>query len=85
MAVCWVYALSSLRQPYIYVGLSDDLEERIQRHQQGREQTTKPYRPFILLHSEIHPDRTSDRVREKFLKSGQGKEFLKRLRDGNSE
>jgi putative endonuclease len=65
--------------------LSGDLEDRIQRHQQGRERTTKPYRPFILLHSEVHPDRPSARIREKYLKSGQGKEFLKRLRDGASE
>ena len=85
MADHWVYALSSLRHAYIYVGLSEDLEDRIQRHQQGREQTTKPYRPFTLLHSEIHPDRPSARVREKYLKSGQGKEFLKRLRDGGSK
>ncbi|NWF87891.1 MAG: hypothetical protein HXY50_00350, partial [Ignavibacteriaceae bacterium] len=39
--------------------------------------TTKPYAPFELVHSEIFPTRTEARDREKYLKSGVGKEFLK--------
>jgi len=81
MEACWVYALASLSRSYIYVGITEDLDERFGRHQQGRERTTKPYRPFFLLYSEMAPDRKAAREREKFLKSGQGKEYLKGLRD----
>ena len=78
---CWTYAISSQERPYIYVGLTDDVTARVARHNDGREKTTKPFRPFVLLLSEVHIDRPTARLREKYLKSGQGKELLKRLRD----
>ena len=84
MATCWTYAIASLVRPYIYAGLCEDVSKRFARHQAGRERTTKPYRPFMLLLTEEHPDRPAARTREKFLKTGQGKEFLKALRDAHA-
>ncbi|MFN6943755.1 MAG: GIY-YIG nuclease family protein [Cytophagaceae bacterium] len=75
----FVYALKSLSRNYIYVGQTTDLEARVNRHNKGYEKTTKPYRPFILIYIEEHGDRISARKREKFFKSGIGKEFLKKL------
>ena len=75
----YVYAIKSLNRKYIYVGLTKDVSLRIQRHNKGYERTTKPYRPFVLFHLERLPYRLSARKREKYLKSGVGKEFLKRL------
>jgi len=74
-----VYALKSLRRNYIYVGMTQNLDERIRRHNNGYERTTKPYRPFVLIHSEKLNSRIKARAREKYLKSGAGKEFLKNL------
>jgi len=79
----WVYAISSLNRNYIYVGLTsglESLESRIARHNKGYEKTTKPYRPFVLLFSEQVNTRTDAREREKYWKSGIGKEKLRRLR-----
>ena len=76
----WVYAISSLKRNYIYLGLTSDLESRIARHNKGYEKTTKPYRPFVLLFSEQVNTRTDAREREKYWKSGIGKEKLRRLR-----
>ncbi len=81
MAICWTNAIASLSRSYIYAGLTEDVLARFERHQAGRERTTKPYRPFKLLLTEEHPDRPTARAREKFLKSGQGKEFLRSLID----
>jgi len=75
----FVYALKSVSRNYIYVGLTSDLQARIDRHNKGYERTTKPYIPFKLIFSEEFPDRFSARNREKFLKSGKGKDFLKRF------
>jgi putative endonuclease len=75
-----VYAISSIESNYIYVGLTQDLEARLKRHNNGYEKTTKPYRPFSLLFTEECPDRTSARKREKYWKSGTGKEQLRKLR-----
>jgi putative endonuclease len=78
--VCAVYALASLTKEYIYVGLSLDVERRIDEHQRGKEPTTRAYRPFEVLLIEVLADRMEARKREKFLKSGVGKEFLKEIR-----
>ena len=75
-----VYAIKSRLRNYIYVGLTSNLEERIRRHNDVRERTTKAYRPFELIYSEKHPTREEARKREKYFKSGVGKEFLKKIR-----
>lgn len=75
----WVYALKSVRHKYIYVGMTNCLERRIAEHQNGQNKTTQPYRPFILIYKEELSNRVEARKREKYLKSGIGKEFLKKL------
>tara|TARA_R110000787_G_scaffold13816_1_gene42959 strand:- start:338 stop:604 length:267 start_codon:yes stop_codon:yes gene_type:complete len=77
----WVYAISSLKRNYIYVGLTSDLPSRIDRHNKGYEKTTKPYLPYVLLFSEQVETRLEARKREKYWKSGIGKEKLRKLRD----
>lgn len=74
-----VYAIKSLNREYIYVGLSGDLDRRLAEHNGGKNKTTKPYRPFRLIYSEEFDTRLKARIREKFLKSGSGKEFLKNI------
>ena len=77
----WVYALSSLNRNYIYVGMTQDIEQRISRHNKGLERTTKPYAPFVLLYKEVHPNRIEARRREKYWKSGVGKEQLREIKN----
>jgi len=74
-----VYALKSKIKKYIYVGMTQNFDQRIGRHNNGYEKTTKPYKPFKLIHREVYPSRIEARKREKYLKSGVGKEFLKSL------
>ena len=76
-----VYTISSLKDNYIYVGLTSDIEARFERHDKGREKTTRSYRPFELIFSEICETRPEARVREKYWKSGIGKEQLRKLRN----
>ena len=77
----YVYALKSLERNYIYVGLTNDVERRLDEHNQGYNKTTKPYKPFRLFHTEQFPSRTLARAREKDLKSSKGKRFLYKLLD----
>jgi putative endonuclease len=76
----FVYVLRSETRPYTYAGLTDDLERRVGQHQAGYVRSTKPYRPFVLIHTEQFATRAEARVREKFFKTGNGREFLKALR-----
>ena len=72
-----VYVVKSKIRKYIYVGLTNDLERRLEQHQNGWNKTTKPYRPFELIHAENFTIRPEARNREKYLKSGAGKEWIK--------
>ncbi|MEW5894477.1 MAG: GIY-YIG nuclease family protein [Candidatus Omnitrophota bacterium] len=73
-----VYAIKSLRCNYIYVGLTNDLTRRLNQHIKGKSATTKAYRPFVLIFTEEFEIRQDARDKEKYLKSGSGKELLKR-------
>jgi len=76
----YVYAIRSIQRNYIYVGLSNDFNRRVHEHNAGYERTTKPYRPFEIILIEEFPTRVLARKREKYLKSGVGKEFLRSLK-----
>jgi len=75
----YIYAISSQSRNYIYVGITNDIDRRIEEHNNGLNRTTKPYRPFKLILVEKFETRIEARVREKFLKSGDGKELLKKI------
>ena len=75
----YVYVLVSESRNYIYVGITDNLDRRINYHNSGYNKTTRAYRPFRILFTETYPSRIEARTREKYLKSGVGKEFLKAL------
>ena len=77
--MCYVYAINSLKRNYIYVGMTGDPERRIGQHQDGKERTTAPYRPFQVLVIEEFTTRIEARKREKYLKSGIGKEWIKKM------
>ena len=74
-----VYAIRSSSRNYVYVGMTNDLERRLKEHNNGENRSTKAYKPFTLIYSEEFPDRVSARIKERYLKSGVGKEFLKTL------
>lgn len=62
----------------IYVGSTADLDNRLNLHNLGKVKSTKAYRPWELLECR-ECDSRSDAVRlEKFLKTGQQKEILKK-------
>ncbi len=75
-----IYAISSIDKNYIYVGLTSDLKKRVSQHNKGYERTTRPYAPFIIIYTEKCRDRISARKREKYWKSGIGKEKLRLIR-----
>ena len=75
----YVYALKSVGRNYIYFGLTNDLERRVSEHNKGYNKTTKPYLPFTLIHSEACSTRVEARKREKYLKAGSGKKYLRTL------
>ena len=74
----YVYAIKSLARNYIYVGITNNIERRLAEHNNGKNRSTKAYKPFVLIYTEQFLTRMEARIREKYLKSGAGKEFLKK-------
>jgi len=72
-----IYAIKSSVDNRIYVGFTENLEKRLKEHNQGRTKSTKGFRPWFLIYNENVETRIEARKREKYLKSGCGKEFLK--------
>lgn len=75
----FVYAIKSLKDGRIYVGLSSNLQRRVIEHNSGYVFSTKGYVPWKLIDKEAVGNRKEDRVREKYFKSGFGKELLKSI------
>lgn len=78
-----VYAIVSDVDNRIYVGLTKNLLRRVGEHNSGFVKSTKAYKPWTVFYTEDADTRIEARQREKYLKSGFGKEFLKMIRDEN--
>ena len=72
-----IYAIRSGVDGRIYVGFTENLVKRIREHNSGRTKSTKGFIPWFLVYDEEVETRKEAREREKYLKSGCGKEFLK--------
>lgn len=73
----YAYALISLKDSNLYIGISENPEKRLKEHNSGMSKSTKGRRPFKLIYKESLENRIEARKREKYLKSGFGREFLK--------
>jgi putative endonuclease len=74
-----VYIIRSDLDGTYYVGSTQNLEERLERHNQGRSQYTKAKRPWRLVYSEEHPDRSSAVKRENEIKWRKSRKFVDKL------
>ena len=63
-------------------GSTRNLEKRLQAHNTGKVRTTKNRRPFQLIYVEELDDYSEARKRERYLKSGTGREWLKTQLEG---
>jgi len=74
----YIYAIRSLKDGRIYVGLSQNVTRRVQGHNSGEVFSTKGYRPWKLIFTEAcGTNRAIARKKEKYYKAGSGKEKIK--------
>jgi putative endonuclease len=78
----FTYVMRSGKDLGFYVGLTSNLERRLKEHNAGYNRSTRSRRPFEIVYVEHCDSRLEARKREKFLKSGVGREFLKRVVSG---
>jgi putative endonuclease len=73
----YVYILRSLINQRQYTGSTNDLERRFKEHNSGQTKYTRSTRPFELIYTETYNTKLEASRRERFLKTGKGREFLK--------
>ena len=73
----YVYLIRSKKDSKWYIGYTNDLKRRFSEHSKGLNFATKHRVPFELIYYEESLDKADARAREKYLKSGMGKRFLK--------
>lgn len=74
-----VYILTSKKYPdRYYIGITQNLENRIKEHNNGDSLYTKRYMPWELETYIVFKNKARAEEFEKYLKSGSGFSFLKR-------
>ena len=73
----YVYILKCSDNTY-YVGYTQNLEERIIRHEKGENTYTKFRKPFSLVFYAAFSDKYKALEFEKYLKSGSGRGFARK-------
>jgi putative endonuclease len=79
----YVYVLESTQFNKRYIGLSSTPNKRLAEHNQGKTKSTKAFRPWQLVYQEVFQDRSTARQREKYFKSGTGREYLNKILNDN--
>ncbi|MFA7253962.1 MAG: GIY-YIG nuclease family protein [Patescibacteria group bacterium] len=74
----YTYVLKSMNDDELYIGWSDNLKERIDKHNAGKVESTKNRVPFKLVYYEACCSREKAIEREKSLKTGFGRQYLKK-------
>jgi putative endonuclease len=80
---CITYILFSPSSGRYYIGSTDNLEKRLERHNKGATRSTKPYRPWEIAHVDIFDTKTEARKREKQIKAYKHGEAFKKLLRSN--
>lgn len=65
----FVYFLKSRKDGTFHIGQTNNIENRIGRHNKGLIKSTKNHVPFHLIYIENHNTRREAMLREKYLKS----------------
>ncbi|OIO00062.1 excinuclease ABC subunit C [Candidatus Desantisbacteria bacterium CG_4_10_14_0_8_um_filter_48_22] len=73
----YVYILKSEKDGKHYIGMTSNLELRLAEHNNGSVKSTQNRTPLKIIHYESYPDKKDATKRERFLKTGKGREFIK--------
>lgn len=73
----YAYVLRSTKDKQFYTGSTIDLRKRFKEHNSGKNSSTKGRGPFEIIYYEACINEQDARAREKYLKSGMGKRYLR--------
>ena len=81
MSKFYVYILLAENYNRNYVGKTNEPRRRLLEHNQGKNISTKAYKPWKIIYTETFSSENDARERERYLKSGVGRELKKSIID----
>jgi putative endonuclease len=73
----YTYVIRSRKNGRLYTGSTNDLRKRLKQHNEGKSTWTKNKGLWNLIYYEACLNEEDARSREKYLKTGMGKRYLK--------
>jgi len=74
----YVYILQSQKDKSLYIGYTSNLRKRFKEHNNGKNQATRPFRPYKLIYYEAFLNKQDAKKREEYFKSGWGWRSIKK-------
>lgn len=74
----WTVYILRCSDDKVYVGCTSDLAQRISKHESGMVEYTKSRLPVKVILVISFPERYKAYIFERYLKSGSGREFMRR-------
>ncbi len=73
----YVYILMSQKDGLLYIGYTNNLRARFDKHNAGKVQATAYRRPLKIIYYEAYLDEWDARERERYFKTGWGRNYIK--------
>ncbi|MEK7575688.1 MAG: GIY-YIG nuclease family protein [Patescibacteria group bacterium] len=73
----YIYIIKSRKNGKLYTGLTNDLRKRFNQHNENKSTWTKKKGPWDLIYYEACLNEEDAGSREKYLKTGMGKRYVK--------
>ncbi len=75
----FVYIIKSQKDDSYYIGSTENLEDRLTRHNQSRSKYTKAKIPWKLAYSEVYKTRSEAMYREYEIKKQKSRKYIENL------
>ncbi|MBI5216378.1 MAG: GIY-YIG nuclease family protein [Ignavibacteriae bacterium] len=79
-----VYILRSIKTGKYYIGQTQNLEDRLARHNSGHSFSTRHGKPWEIIHIEKYDTRSDAVKRERYLKSPAGWKELQEIKQSKN-
>ena len=75
----YVYVLLNKLMTRTYTGVANDVHKRLKEHNNGEVVSSRPYRPYEIVHVEPFATSIEAKLKERFYKTTTGRRQLKKL------
>jgi putative endonuclease len=79
----FLYILQSEKNKKYYIGITKDIETRLNQHNRGVGKSTRSNRPWCLVYTEEYQTRSEAAIREKEIKNQKSRTYIENLISSN--